>query len=339
MSHAYDSDEGRHSPGLEPIRPNYGFEEPPPPFLRNSQGKRLSPDTHGIARGSAVLLEHLDKNRPDLRDYELHHHHLRRELTPEDRDFPAPAQDTAKKALQLLQNDAPKDNAPKNDLLGPAKDPRNEQGLPQLLPPLPSMASFREPFKQITGPGPLTHDLLPAIHHSPTAFPKPPDNHSLPPIQSALGELSHVPPKDSRVNTTLCQFPPVAAPSPRNDMAREQPFFGHPPQAPLSPYSHLSPASSKDISTMPSPVSQPSYKKSHKSTIHYVTSPNEVPPQTAKSPLTSYPTPTDPPTVGSLERGYGDPNIPLNGTAATGNFRCSYPGCTAPPFPTQYLLK
>lgn len=332
MSHAYDSDEGRHSPGLEPIKPNYGFEEPLPPFLRNSQGKRGSPDTSGIARGTAVLVEHLDKNRPDLRDYELHNH-LKRELTPEDKEFPKP-QDTAMKALQLLQNDPPKDSVPKNDLLGPAKEPRNEQGLPQLLPPLPSMSSFREPYKQTTGPGPLTHGLLPAIHHSPTAFPKPPDNHSLPPIQSALGELPNVPLKDSRVSTAPCQFPPVAAPSPRNES-----IFGHPPQAPLSPYSHLSPASSKDISNMPSPVSQPSYQKSHKSTIHYVTSPNEIPPQAAKSPLTSYPTPTDPPTVGSLERGYADPSTPLNGTAATGNFRCSYPGCTAPPFPTQYLLK
>lgn len=337
MSQAYDSDDGCHSPGLEPIKPNYGFEEPPPPFPRNSQHKGVSPETPGIARGSALLLQHLEPNRPDLRDFELHNH-SKQEVTHEEKEYSAP-QYTAKKALQLLQNGASKDNAPKNDLLDPAKEPRNEQGLPQLLPPLPSMPSFREPFKQVTGPGTLTHDLLPAIHHSPTAFPKPPDNHSLPPIQSALGKLPHVPPKDSRVNTAPCQFPPVAAPSPRNEIAREQHFFGHPPQAPLSPYSHLSPASSKDISTMPSPVSQPSYKKSHKSTIHYVTSPNEVPPQAARSPLTSYPTPIDPPTVGSLERGYSDPNTPLNGTAATGNFRCSYPGCTAPPFPTQYLLK
>lgn len=337
MSHAYDSDEGRHSPGLEPIKPNYGFEEPLPPFLRNNQGKGVSPDAHGIARGSAVLLEHLDKNRLDLRDYELHNP-VKREFTPEEKDFQQqrqqqPVETTAKKALQLLQNDPPKDNAPKNDLLGPAKEPRNEPGLPQRLPPLQSIPSFREPFKQVTGQGPLPHDLLPAIHHSPTAFPKPPDNHSLPPIQSALGDLPNVSPKEPRV-TAPCQFPPVTAPSPRNES-----LFGHPPQAPLSPYSHLSPASSKDISTMPSPVSQSSYKKSHKSTIHYVTSPNEIPPQAAKSPLTGYPTPTDPPTVGSLERGYADPNTPMNGTAATGNFRCSYPGCTAQPFPTQYLLK
>lgn len=345
MSHAYDSDDGRRSPGLEPAKPNYGIEEQPPPFFRPSPDKGTSSDSSrksqpnpgsGVARGSAVLISHIDQNRPDLADYEFNNP-SRRELTPEDRDFAAPAQDTAKKVLQLLQNEpsAPKDNAPKNDFLNSAKDLRNDQGPPQLPPPLPSMASMRrEPFKQFAGP-----DLLPAIHQPPATYPRPSENqHSLPPIQSALGEFSHVPPKDTRVNSAPYPFPPVAAPSPRNDLAREHHFPG-PPQAPLSPYSHLSPASSKDISTVPSPVSQPSYKKSHKSTIHYVTSPNEIPPQAAKSPIACYPTPTDPPTVGSLERPYGDLNTPLSGTVATGSFRCSYPGCTAPPFPTQYLLK
>ena len=348
MSNAYDSDDGPRSPGLEPSKLNYGVEEQPPPFLpQSSVDKGTSPDSSrknqpndpgpGVAQGSALLISHIDRNRPDLADHELKHP-FRRELTPEDRgDFAA----TAQGALELLKNEplVSKDNhQPVKPDSPEVTEPKNGQGPP--LPPI--VTAKREPISleqfRIPPSEASTQDLLPALHQAPV-FPKSPENQlSLPPIQSALGELPNVPPKDSRVNgVPSYALHPVTGPPPRTDLAREHQFPGH-PQAPPSPYSHWSPASSKDVSNVPSPVSQPSYKRpSHKSNIYYVTSPYEVPPQTTKSPATSYPTPSDPPTVGPCERGPMDISTPLNGV--TGSFKCDHPGCTAPPFQTQYLLK
>lgn len=356
MSHAYDSDDGGRSPGLEPSKPDYGVEEQPPPFFRDDKGtssdsSRKSQPNHpepGIGHGSAVLIGQLDGNRPDIREYEISHP-FKREITPEEGFNPQKI--IAKGALQLLQNEppAPKD-IPKYDFHqqdeSPIRDPKCEQGPPQLPPPLPPIvAPRREPLelKPCSLLQPLEvprHDLLPAIHQPPSAIPKSSENQpSLPPLQSALAELSNVPAKEPRVNAngapSYLLHPVTSGPSPRTDVTREHQLPG-PPQVPLSPYSHRSPASSKDTSTVPSPVSQPSCPRPpHKSNIHYVTSPYDVPTQAAKSPITCYPTPTDPPTTGS----YGDANTPLTGAVATGSFKCDHPGCNAPPFQTQYLLK
>lgn len=349
MSYAYDSDDGPRSPGLEPSKPNYGVEDQLPPFLRSSvDNKGTSSDSSrksqpnlpgsGIAQGSAVLINHLDRNRPDVAEYEINNP-VRREFTPEDRDdFARIAQSAARNALKLLPSESSvsKDNASKHDPPrdgNPIQEPQHEQGPPpQLPPPLPSIgATRREPLslKQLAS----NQDLLPAIQQPPSVFSRSPENqHSLPPLQSALPELSHVPPKDSRVNgVSPYSLHPITGPSPRAELPREYQIPG-PPQAPLSPYSTRSPASSKDPSIVPSPVSQPTYKRPpHKPTIPYVTSPYQVPPH-AKSPVTSYPTPTDPPTTESYD------DTSMSG-AVPGSFKCPYPGCTAPPFQTQYLLK
>lgn len=361
MSHVYDSDDGGRSPGLEPSKPDYALvDEQPPPFVRNDKG--TSPDSSrksqlnhsepGFSHGSAVLIGQLDGNRPDIRDYEIHNP-FKREITPEEGFNPQKI--IAKNALQLLQNEppAPKDIAPKYDFHqqdNQIRDTKNEQGIPpQLPPPVPSIVGpTRTPlelkaYSMLQPSEAPRHDLLPAIHQPPSALPKSPENQpSLPPLQSALGELPSVPAKEPRVNASgapsYSLHPVTNGPPPRVDVPREHQLPG-PSQVPLSPYSHWSPASSKDISTVPSPVSHPPCPRPppHKFNIHYVTSPYDVPTHTAKSPVTCYPTPTDPPTVGSYDRPYGDANTPLNGVP-TGSFKCHHPGCNALPFQTQYLL-
>jgi hypothetical protein len=65
-------------------------------------------------------------------------------------------------------------------------------------------------------------------------------------------------------------------------------------------------------------------------------------PMTAKSPATSYPTPTEQiaPTPPSGERAaFNAAPQPPNGITVPGSYKCTHPDCTAAPFQTQYLLK
>lgn len=199
-------------------------------------------------------------------------------------------------------------------------------------------------------------ELLPALQSPPQSISaNSPDNpQSLPSLQSALGEqLLEAPSKDHSGRINNCaphHLPPISGSSPtlnRNVMGHERSLSGPlpPPQMP-SPYSHVSPASSKDMTTMSPPTSQPSYWRSTpniKAEIHFMTSSYESSPhipQTGNSPATSYPTPTEPKTMNKSERSaYPPAPTQPNGPVPAGSFKCSYPGCTAPPFQTQYLLK
>jgi hypothetical protein len=89
-----------------------------------------------------------------------------------------------------------------------------------------------------------------------------------------------------------------------------------------------------------SPASQNSYwRPSLKSEIPYIASTYDIAHSTAKSPATSYPTPTDQTPGGHCERTSFNPNPQPNGVVPTGSYKCRHQGCTAPPFQTQYLLK
>ncbi|KAL1999347.1 hypothetical protein VTN02DRAFT_4650 [Thermoascus thermophilus] len=109
----------------------------------------------------------------------------------------------------------------------------------------------------------------------------------------------------------------------------------------LSPYSQGSPANSKDLPSFPS-GSQPYSWRPLKPDRPFVTSPYDASAhgaQTSKSPANSYPTPTEPRVGGDPERATfpaaaGQSNTP----APVGTYKCPHPGCTAPPFQTQYLL-
>ncbi|PWY95702.1 hypothetical protein BO94DRAFT_600298 [Aspergillus sclerotioniger CBS 115572] len=186
---------------------------------------------------------------------------------------------------------------------------------------------------------------LPALHSSATANSV---DHSLPSLQTALAGVTDVPPPHGgpgRLNgSSYGALPSVSAASP--PVSRTDPVWDHqrlgqfppPSQVPPSPYSHLSPASSKDMSAMSSPASQQSYwRPPMKADITYLTSTYEAAPPTAKSPATSYPTPTDQTPASTCDRSYNPPTH-VNGAVSAGAYKCRHPGCTAAPFQTQYLL-
>lgn len=196
-----------------------------------------------------------------------------------------------------------------------------------------------------------SHDVLPALQSPPhSASANSPENtQNLPSLQSALGaQLSEAPPKDhtGRVNgVSPHPFPPLpgsSPPLPRNVLGPDRQLPAHfPPQMP-SPYSHVSPASSKDMSGLSPPGSQPYNWRPLKPDIPYMTSPYDNSAhgaQTSEGPATSYPTPTE-------QKVGGDPERPTftvapgqsNAPAPVGAYKCPHPGCTAS-FQTQYLLK
>lgn len=60
---------------------------------------------------------------------------------------------------------------------------------------------------------------------------------------------------------------------------------------------------------------------------------------TAKSPATSYPTPTEQVGVCMGDRHPLAVSTPQANGGPVGSYKCTHPGCTAAPFQTQYLLK
>ncbi|PYH50017.1 uncharacterized protein BP01DRAFT_12533 [Aspergillus saccharolyticus JOP 1030-1] len=268
------------------------------------------------------------------------------------------AVDAAKQALDLFKED-PRENVqfgstPKEPNQSPEQpSPKQEQqhtpaNISSLLsdPPPPQRKHIEQHdsdtrlknllfFNPATSPG----QVLPALHSTLTGNAV---DHSLPSLQTALAAVSDVPPNPAvRINSsTSYTLPPVQASSPvsRADTLwdhQRMGQFGPPPQVPPSPYSHLSPASSKELSTMPSPASQSPYWRVKE--IPYLASPYEVAPSTVKSPATSYPTPTDQTPTGTCDRQFNPP-AHTNGPVTAGTYKCRHPGCTAPPFQTQYLL-
>ncbi|KAE8146202.1 hypothetical protein BDV25DRAFT_54750 [Aspergillus avenaceus] len=333
------------------------------------------------AEPNSVLISHLEPNRPDIANHErsdpLRPEHFRDggpwemsksdKSKPENSVFvplkpiapqssPADHDDAAAKAqhaLALLEPKAkPSEGAPETPEVVPAKlsspdalkaepispkipqPPPAPHGLPEIKPFSPALSQYAIHSSQIHS----SDDILRPLHT--------PDNTTtLPPIKTALRELSHVKEPAGRVNgSSPYALPPVTAASPPVirtesvwDHQRAGPFV--PSQVPPSPYSHLSPASTKDLSAVSSPASQSTYfRPSIKSDIPYLTYAHEVAHSTAKSPATSYPTPTDQTPTGPCERSSFNPNPQSNGAVATGAFKCRHPGCTAPPFQTQYLL-
>lgn len=185
----------------------------------------------------------------------------------------------------------------------------------------------------------------------------------LPSIHSALSGLSpsdFPPPRPNGLSPY--SYPPSS--SSQNDSPHDRqlsrPFF--PSQMP-TPFSHFSPVSAKDASNNPSP-SQSSYWRpplpapppppppppppaaaatpsQSGDTPHHAPTPYEMTPITAKSPATSYPTPTEQiaPTPPAGERTAFNAVSQPSGATAQGSYKCTHPDCTAAPFQTQYLLK
>lgn len=175
---------------------------------------------------------------------------------------------------------------------------------------------------------------------------------SLPSIHSALG-LS--PPEFSSAQISGLPSPPryshqqFATSRSKNPHERQLPSLL--PQAPPSLPSYRSPISIKVKSTNASPVSQPSFWRTPTSAVSIELQRPLPPPSdpnhhasstTAKTPATSYPTSTEP--VAPAARQWTPFSLhpsPQDGSAISniGSYKCTYPGCAAAPFQTQYLLK
>lgn len=200
----------------------------------------------------------------------------------------------------------------------------------------PALAKFA-----ITAAEANPESTLPAMQKSSprSASSHSPDGtHSLPSIKTALAQI----PDPSPVETPN-GVSPFSAPSPT--VTRSQYIPGN---AGLSPgvFSQPSPASSKDMTNMSPPnyPNHPSYwrntTREGSSTVREgsftTTSPVSVPGVTS---VTSYPTSKDnaSPEGGitpQILNGPSSANGPFTSTA----FKCTYAGCTALPFQTQYLL-
>ncbi|KAJ5309434.1 uncharacterized protein N7443_001895 [Penicillium atrosanguineum] len=165
----------------------------------------------------------------------------------------------------------------------------------------------------------------------------------LPPIRSALDGLSPNEFPHPRGLPPIYSYPGSASSRNESPHDRQLPQF-LPQQVPPSPFSHLSPVSTKDVSNNPSPASTAPFWRGPpppppSESIHAAT-PYDMSPMTAKSPATGYPTPTEQvgPTPGSVDRASFSSQPSANGVHATGSYKCTHPGCTAAPFQTQYLL-
>ncbi|RMJ24866.1 hypothetical protein PHISP_04254 [Aspergillus sp. HF37] len=357
LSETNDSDDDTRSDRLEAQNPNYGPDvSEPPPFAQggSSPGSDGTEDARmrtsskhpkpAINFGDMVLLEHLAPNERQVARNAL----LGDEVGTLKRKQQEPKPDSQKDlsaqaeiALSIMKNEPQKDwsknPSPSPDEPATKHEPKSSQKGRRL-------SVDKDPLEKF--PLRPSERILPALQRSPPSASgaSPSNTQNLPSLQSALGELPGVPQKDpsGRVSGASPYPYPLfhgTSPSvPRNDLVREPQVVGQflPPQIPPSPYSHLSPVSSKDKSNVSSPVSQQSFwRPPLKSDMPYVPSNYEASPQTMKSPAASYPTPTDQP---ADERPTFNPHAQSNGSVSTGLYKCRHPGCTAAPFQTQYLL-
>lgn len=374
------------SPPLVPQTIKYGFDEPPPPFVPDTDNstEKCAEGTPGRSRkphqpesqtqtrlGDSVLISYLAPDRPDI----AHHawQHPLADGSPRQDQTESRAvdeRDSLKEALPPLQGDEPRHDRDKSlsprTKLPPPLVP--EQTSPRERPILPSPKApnrrssiarprLSPPFRSATKTSP---DLkargslpsLPSLQSPPSSCSGPsPDtgsgsNQVLPSIHSALSALSNEFPP-SRPNGLPPPYPYSGpATTSRHDLPHDRQLPQLiPHQIPPSSFSHFSPVSTKNASNNPSPASQPSLWQRPPvppppPEARHPATPYDISPMTAKSPATSYPTPTEQvaSTSGSGERSsFSQPST--NGAPMTGNYKCTHPDCTAPPFQTQYLLK
>ncbi|THC94159.1 hypothetical protein EYZ11_006367 [Aspergillus tanneri] len=248
--------------------------------------------------GNSVLISHLE-NRPDMsfKSYEDPPHEERileydsgmsltrkRKRVPGSNEPPAETHpifnaqrlgEKSKSALSLLLDPDPTQSGEGNSSPDASYSPSKKKPLehppfgdavkqepesPQTSQALPNFVSEKKlPLTKFIIPASEAprQDLLPALHS--------PDNqHTLPSFQMALGlpDVSKDP--AGRPNgSSPYHLPPGTATSPpvlRSELAWDPQRPGHfGPQVPPSPYSHWSPASTKDLSTVSLPTSQSSY--------------------------------------------------------------------------------
>ncbi|KAL6235668.1 hypothetical protein BDW75DRAFT_239999 [Aspergillus navahoensis] len=361
------------SPGLEEIKPVLAPRPPTPlPFVYQgpspeSDVKRADKDSHksrqlslqiGAAAANVALLQSgFAANVPDLWRYERENPPLDPSPVDPFKRAPEPKSDLKDIAEEaLILNSRPETEArqppprepfeeKENVVLPPVSALVNGSVGPETQPNLDPSPSFLSKFRINAPKG---RDSLAAFRNPSTAQSPDDSGVRLPPIQTKLSQLSELgpvlPPPNGpspRPVGTPYSLPSVTAVSPplaRVDTNPREPYHSAASlvqsKIPPTPYSHLSPASTQAISAVSSPASQQHYWRNAKAAYPYEA------PSTAsnRSPASSYPTPIERVSTGCCEPGGFTPSSQGNAAAPTGTFKCSHPGCTAPPFQTQYLL-
>lgn len=377
----YDSDDAfNKSPPMEAIKPNYGENETPPPFVSISEkddaGSRKpnQPKPQNSTReGDRVLMGFLAPNHPEIAAAariapleslpgNLKNYKQPPDFDPRGRSNPCLRDDPPRKAsLELITSASASashkdtENKPPQKRLFPVplqpKEPdveiKNEiqrervpsisamsQRSPQGLPYLKTSSEIKSEF-----PLPSLKLSQPDTGSSFAKSPESSNKQTLPSIHKAISELSDFGPP---VNTIPSPYPFSSCPGSTtsgNDSPFDRAFPGK-FSIPPSPFSHFSPVSLKDSSTNPSPASHSSFwRGTPQSEMLSAQTPYEASPITAKSPATSYPTPTEQVGVGMGDRHPLAASTPQANGGPVGSYKCTHPGCTAAPFQTQYLLK
>jgi hypothetical protein len=167
------------------------------------------------------------------------------------------------------------------------------------------------------------------------AIPKLPENRqrhtTLPSLQTALADISG----SNTLSPVPTSTPSISRNEPAWDYKRSRQFV--PSQAPASTYSYLSPECSKST-TAESPSASQKYAQRRETRLDFTCptmSNYKLASSTAKGLATSYTSPTNDTPPG--ERTPFNPVLQPIGPLPTGTFKCRHPGCTAAPFPSQYL--
>ncbi|RDW70823.1 uncharacterized protein DSM5745_08334 [Aspergillus mulundensis] len=338
-------------------------------FLRSN--KPLNIRIGGKEAHAALLQSDFGANIPDL--WRLERENPSSDPSPVDQGFPSrgselvrtinpskklpepkPVEPGFKPDLKVLAEEALDLDSSSPEAEPPQSPPLQPPGEKRVvLPPLSELVNG--PVESIPPPrldpspssiGQAHYNSLPALRN-PSAAQSPEDSGlRLPPIQTKLNQLNEfgpvLPPPNGpspRPVGTPYSLPSVAAvspPSARVDPSPRELYRAPlmPSKIPPSPYSHLSPASTQAISAVSSPASQQPYWRTVKAPYPY------DPPSTVsnRSPASNYPTPIERASTGACEPGAFTPSSQGSTAGPTGTFKCSHPGCTAPPFQTQYLL-
>ncbi|KAI4283953.1 MAG: hypothetical protein L6R38_001788 [Xanthoria sp. 2 TBL-2021] len=242
------------------------------------------------------------------------------------------------------------DGSPRQQLSPPDAEDRRSSSDTQGPSPLATSPRLRQ-FMASKG-----SETLPAIQSAtPSLSAKSPNSHqSLPSISAQLGELvdgpspnESLPNRPNYPNANGIQSPPMSGISPRpnhypSPQSRLNSFPNPYPAtqpSPASTFSEVSPRdpfrTSHDLTSMSPPGKPgPPYYTSGR-----IPQGDELTPQSAESHqgfkgFTGGISPS-----GDVEPGRPIlPPLPGTGPLGNGNFKCDFPGCTAAPFQTQYLL-
>lgn len=181
-----------------------------------------------------------------------------------------------------------------------------------------------------------SHDessTLPSLQSPPNSIGSPDSSRNLPSIKSLVeGRLN----EPARLGCSTQSPFPMLSPLDRHQIP---PSFSR-----ATSFAHLTPVSSKDVSSVsPTPAlstSQSSFWAPH---LNAEGSQSQSPCDTSShftgSPATAYPTPIEPRKDEVEDPSPFHKRVKTSTSQNSSLFKCEYPGCTAEPFQTQYLLK